>query len=86
MLAKLKQLQRGRVLELTVTVVAVSMVLYALIYTQYVLEDQLEHQNTYYGLSLILVFLFSLKEKRRFWLLSLLFIVLASLVRRKLPS
>ncbi len=72
-----KRLGGQRLIELTVVVVAVSMGLYHLVYTQYILQTPVEHQNTHYGFALALIFLLSLRDSKKLRWLSLLLLVLS---------
>jgi TRAP transporter 4TM/12TM fusion protein len=67
----------GKVLGVTIAVLAVAMVIYHLVSTQYLFQSTLEHKNTHLALALTLVFLTSLKGSRRLWLLTLLLVLLS---------
>ncbi|UCF57436.1 MAG: TRAP transporter fused permease subunit [Deltaproteobacteria bacterium] len=69
----------SKVIDIAITLVAMAMVVYHLISTQYLLLGPIEHQNTHLGFSLILVFLSSLKKSRRLWPLTLAFLLCAVL-------
>lgn len=60
-------------LKIPIAVVAIAMVIYHLISTQYLVVSSLEHQNIHLGFTLIFVFLFAMQGyKKRLWPLFLL--------------
>ena len=66
----------GKVTDIAISVVAIAMSLYHLIYTQYMIVGPTEHVNIHYAFGFTLVFLLMLKKRRRLWGLILVPIVL----------
>lgn len=58
-----------------IATVAMAMVLYHLISTQYVIQGPIPHQNTHLGFSLLLVFLGAMRGDRKHWPLILAFLL-----------
>ncbi len=58
-------------------VLAVIMGVYHLVYTRWLLQDPLMHQNTHLTFALLLVFLTTITKKPKLWLLNLALIVLS---------
>ncbi|UCG65320.1 MAG: TRAP transporter fused permease subunit [Deltaproteobacteria bacterium] len=58
-------------------VLAVLMGVYHLVYTRWLLQDPLMHQNTHLTFALLLIFLTTITKKPKLWLLNLVLIVLS---------
>ena len=68
---------RIKLLNVVISVLAVVMGLYHLVYTRWLLQDPLMHQNTHLIFALLLVFLTTLTKKPKWWPYIFLFIALA---------
>ena len=66
-----------KVLDRTIGYLALIMGVYHLVYTRWLLQDPLMHQNTHLAFALVLVFLSSVSKKPKIWPLNLAFIVLS---------
>ena len=65
------------ILQIIIQVIAVGMVFYHLIYTQYLLQGSIAHQDTHLGFALLLSFLAGLMKRKRAMLYFLTFIALS---------
>ena len=72
----LKPVSWWKVLDVAIVVVAVFMVLYQLINTQYMLLEPLKHSNMHLFLALVITFLAVLRNTRKRWPLMLLLALL----------
>ncbi|MDP2718536.1 MAG: C4-dicarboxylate ABC transporter, partial [Dehalococcoidia bacterium] len=61
-----------KALDIIIAILAVAMVAYQLLSTQYLLQTTTGHKNTHLGLALLLVYLTATKSARRLWPLMLL--------------
>ncbi|MDP2643888.1 MAG: TRAP transporter fused permease subunit [Desulfobacterales bacterium] len=64
-----------KIIDIVIAVVALMMIAYHMVSTQYVLQDFIKHQNTHLGFSILLVYLMALKKAGRFWPLTLAFLL-----------
>jgi TRAP transporter 4TM/12TM fusion protein len=71
---------RERLLGSAITILAVVMGLYHLIYTQYLLQEPIEHQDTHLAFALVIVFLLQVKDRPRSWPLMLGLMIPLSLI------
>lgn len=67
-------------LDSLITLLAVSMAFYHLIYTMTIFQDPILHQNTHFGFALLLVFLLGLKQKSKKWRPAMAILILMTLV------
>lgn len=77
--AKGKETRSTRIVTIAITTIAIAMVTYHLVYTQYMMQGVIRHQNAHFAFALVLVFLTGLQKRRKLWPLSLALII-ASLV------
>ena len=68
-----------RPLQITIAALAVVMVIYHLVSTQYLLLTTMGHKNAHLGLSLMLVFLSAMQRKKRVWPMMLLLVLFSIL-------
>jgi len=68
---------RSRVLSIVISALAFVMGVYHLVYSQWLMQDPLMHQNTHLAFALLLVFLTTLLKKPKLWPYILSFIVLS---------
>ncbi|RLF56593.1 MAG: hypothetical protein DRN37_07965, partial [Thermoplasmata archaeon] len=67
----------SRVLNISISALAFLMGVYHLVYTQWLFQDAMMHQNTHLTFALLLIFLTSLKNKPKLWPYFLCLIVLS---------
>jgi TRAP transporter 4TM/12TM fusion protein len=65
----------NRVLDILIAITGVGMVVYHLIYSQYLLQGPKEHWITHLGFALLLTFLISLRKGGKFWPMKLALIL-----------
>jgi len=68
---------RSRVLSIVISALAFVMGVYHLVYSQWLMQDPLMHQNTHLAFALLLVFLTALSKRPKRWPYILTFIVLS---------
>jgi len=64
-----------RVLDILIAITGVAMVVYHLIYSQYLLQGPKEHWITHLGLALLLTFLLSMRRRSKFWPIKLVMVL-----------
>jgi len=75
-------------IEFVISIIAVTMTLYHMVFTQYLLQSPIHHMNTHLGLALVLVLLNSLKNewgkpkerRKRLWCFGLVLFSILSLI------
>jgi len=72
----LQTLKLEKILDIAIAVTGVTMVIYHLVYSLYLIQDPIPHLNTHLGLGLILVFLSKSKKKGTPWPLILALVIL----------
>ncbi|MFC1868686.1 TRAP transporter permease [Thermodesulfobacteriota bacterium] len=72
-----QRLDWSRFLNISISVLAFSMGIYHLAYTQWIFQDAAMHQNTHLTFALLLVFLVSLSNKPKLWPYLLCLIILS---------
>jgi TRAP transporter 4TM/12TM fusion protein len=66
-----------RILDVVTVITGLTMVVYHLVYSQYLLQGPKEHRITHLGIGLFLVFLLSLRERGKYWPLKLALLLAA---------
>ena len=61
----MKNKQSSKILNVAIAIVAVTMAVYHLVNTQYIIFGGIQHQNVHLGFSLLLVFLIRLNESSK---------------------
>jgi TRAP transporter 4TM/12TM fusion protein len=65
------------VLDIVIAITGVAMVVYHLIYSQYLLQGPKEHWITHLGFALLLIFLVSMRKPSKFWPIKLVMVLMA---------